>query len=187
MPRNRQQTEDRIREAARRLLREGGFEAWGVNGIARAAGVDKVLIYRYFTSVDGLLTDIIHGTPFWPDPESLPDESAETFLNATLEALQAWPEGPCLLAHPSARSPVSAIRRKAADDLQHWMDGFRARTRGSAPEDALARLPALLFFQAATGDNSLSPRDLWEQVSPPLEWGVQQVWSANDELPTELL
>ncbi len=187
MPRNRQQTEDRIREAARRLLREAGFEAWGVNGIARAAGVDKVLIYRYFQSVEGLLDDLIQGTPFWPDPDSLPDDSAESFLNATLEALEAWPEAQSLLAHPAARGPVSPIRRKAAEDLQRWMDGFRARTRGSIPADSLERLPALLFYQASTGNSSLNPRNLWEQVSPPLEWGTARQWDANDELPTELL
>jgi AcrR family transcriptional regulator len=187
MPRNRQQTENRIREAARRLLRENGFEAWGVNGIARAAGVDKVLIYRYFQSVDGLLAEIIQGTLFWPDPDSLPDESAEAFLDATLEALHAWPEARCLLAHPSALGPVSPIRRKAAEDLQRWMDGFRARTTGSIPTDSLERLPALLFYEASTGSDSLNPRDLWQQVSPPLTWSVNPHWSANEELPTELL
>ena len=79
MPRNRQKTESTIREAALRILREDGFEGWGVNAIARAAGIDKVLIYRYFGSLEDLLEEIVKETPFWPDPDALPDQSAEAF------------------------------------------------------------------------------------------------------------
>lgn len=37
------------------LLAREGFSALGVNAIAREAGVDKVLIYRYFGGIEGLL------------------------------------------------------------------------------------------------------------------------------------
>lgn len=187
MPRNRQQTEARIREAARKLLREHGFEAWGVNGIARAAGVDKVLIYRYFDSTEGLLEAIVQEIPFWPDPDRLPDRHPEAFLDATLESLEAFPEAGCLLSHPSARKPVSPIRRKAEADLERWLEGLRERTRGAISTDLLEGLAAILFFQAMTGKQIQSGHDLWTQVSPPLEWATDTQWEANEELPTELL
>lgn len=187
MPRNRQQTEARIRAAALHLLRQSGFENWGVNSIARQAGADKVLIYRYFGSLDGLLEQLIAATPFWPDPAALPDTSPENFLAATQEALQAETQAFTLLAHPSGRSPISSIRRKFDADLKAWLAGFRQLTRGFVSEDQLSRLPALLHFQAATGRESLSAHDLWNQVSPPLEWGQRLPDQADGELPTELL
>jgi AcrR family transcriptional regulator len=52
--RNRARTEAAILAAAEMLLAERGFTAFGVNAIARAAGCDKQLIYRYFGGLDGL-------------------------------------------------------------------------------------------------------------------------------------
>jgi AcrR family transcriptional regulator len=46
---------DRILQAAERLFAEKGFDATSVGSIARAAGVNKALIYYYFESKDALL------------------------------------------------------------------------------------------------------------------------------------
>src|SRR5689334_7238915 len=54
-PRDRQATRDRILSAVGRLLAREGFSGLGVNSVAREAGVDKVLIYRYFGGIEGLL------------------------------------------------------------------------------------------------------------------------------------
>ena len=52
--RDRARTQDSILDAARSVLVDKGFGGWGVNAIARAAGCDKQLIYRYFGGLDGL-------------------------------------------------------------------------------------------------------------------------------------
>jgi AcrR family transcriptional regulator len=52
--RDRTGTEEAILDAARGVLVEKGFGGWGVNAIARAAGCDKQLIYRYYNGLDGL-------------------------------------------------------------------------------------------------------------------------------------
>lgn len=52
--RDREGTQRGILEAALAILAEEGFEAFGINGIARRAGCDKQLIYRYFGGLDGL-------------------------------------------------------------------------------------------------------------------------------------
>jgi len=196
MPRNRQHTEARIRAAALGLLQREGFSAWGVNAVARAAGVDKVLLYRYFTSMDGLLEEIIALTPFWPDPDTLPAHSGEAFLAATLEALEQQPQSFILLAHPAARLPASSIRRKFATDLGRWQEGLRAHVNGHPSPGRLERVAALLHCQAATGLHGFTPADLWAELAPALSWGastaaVQPPPEAPErptgELPTALL
>lgn len=54
-PRDRTGTESALVESAKALLSEAGFQALGINAIARRAGCDKQLIYRYFGGLDGLL------------------------------------------------------------------------------------------------------------------------------------
>lgn len=52
---NREETTKRLVEAALAILSEQGFAAIGVNAVARRAGTDKQLIYRYFNGLDGLM------------------------------------------------------------------------------------------------------------------------------------
>ena len=55
LKRNRLDTEQKILRALQQVLLEQGFPAVGINAIARQAGCDKVLIYRYFDGLQGLL------------------------------------------------------------------------------------------------------------------------------------
>jgi len=54
-PRDRQATQEKVLAAVGRLLARDGFVGLGVNAVAREAGVDKVLIYRYFGGIEALL------------------------------------------------------------------------------------------------------------------------------------
>ncbi len=54
-PRDRQASRERILAAVGSLLAREGFSSIGVNAVAREAGVDKVLIYRYFGGMEALL------------------------------------------------------------------------------------------------------------------------------------
>lgn len=56
--RDRSATSARILKAATELLAEGGFQNFGVNAVARQAGCDKQLIYRYYGGMDGLVDAI---------------------------------------------------------------------------------------------------------------------------------
>lgn len=49
------ETEKRLLEAVSKVVEEEGFTKIGINRIARQAQCDKVLIYRYFGGLDGLL------------------------------------------------------------------------------------------------------------------------------------
>lgn len=56
MSRNRDETRQRILDAALDLVAEAGFPALGINAVARRAGADKQLIYRYFGGLEDLTT-----------------------------------------------------------------------------------------------------------------------------------
>ncbi len=66
MVRNKEETKARILAAVGKLLAESGFQKIGVNAIAREAGVDKVLIYRYFKDLPSLLRVYAEEGDFWP-------------------------------------------------------------------------------------------------------------------------
>ena len=55
MTRNKEQTKQQLIDAVGSLMVSEGYTAVGVNAIAREANLDKVLIYRYFNGLDGLL------------------------------------------------------------------------------------------------------------------------------------
>ncbi|GAB3932548.1 TetR/AcrR family transcriptional regulator [Larkinella terrae] len=59
LKRNRAQTSQRIINALEEVIAEKGIEGIGINRISEKAGVSKVLIYRYFGGLDGLLTHYI--------------------------------------------------------------------------------------------------------------------------------
>ncbi len=57
--RDRERTKSKILKAVGEVIEQYGTEKVGVNLIARTAGVNKVLIYRYFNSVDGLMEQYV--------------------------------------------------------------------------------------------------------------------------------
>lgn len=76
--RDREQTRQSLILAVGRVLARNGFLGLGVNAIARAAAVDKVLIYRYFDGLPNLLRAYGESGDFWPSVEEVlgPDEAA---------------------------------------------------------------------------------------------------------------
>ena len=72
---NRQTTEMNLIKAVEELIEENGFEGLGINAVAAKAGVSKMLIYRYFNSLDGLIAAYIQQHDYWINfDEQLPDE-----------------------------------------------------------------------------------------------------------------
>jgi AcrR family transcriptional regulator len=100
--RNREQTIARIVAAVGEVLARDGFGAIGVNAIARQAGVDKVLIYRYFGGLPELLKAWARSGRFWPSVDELLGDKPKAFL-----------------ALPAAE--------RYARFMEHFVDGLRAR------------------------------------------------------------
>lgn len=73
---NRQATEMSLIKAVNDIIEESGFEGLGINAVATKSGVAKVLIYRYFDSLDGLIAAYIQQNDFWINfNEQLPDKA----------------------------------------------------------------------------------------------------------------
>lgn len=91
MTKNRLQTEQKILLALEVLLLEQGYPAVGINSLARQAGCDKVLIYRYFDGLDGLLLAFAEITPLWWEVDDiiteLGDEIGQQSLGQYLQLL----------------------------------------------------------------------------------------------------
>jgi AcrR family transcriptional regulator len=71
MERNKEKTKKKILQTFGHMLANTGFNSIGINAIAKEANVDKVLIYRYFGGLPGLLTAFTHETDYWPGVEDL--------------------------------------------------------------------------------------------------------------------
>ena len=67
MSRDKNKTKEKILQAAVNLLTRSGFHGFGINNVAKEAGHDKVLIYRYFGDLNGLLTAVAEESEFFPD------------------------------------------------------------------------------------------------------------------------
>jgi len=70
--------------AVGQVLARDGFSAVGINAIAREAGVDKVLIYRYFGGLDALLRAWGTSGRFWPSVDELLGDTPEAVLSLPL-------------------------------------------------------------------------------------------------------
>jgi AcrR family transcriptional regulator len=88
MARDRARTEQKILAAVGAILAEpGGSRRLGVNAIAERSGVDKVLIYRYFGGLDGLLAAFADKADLWPGSEETVSSEPSAELATALAAL----------------------------------------------------------------------------------------------------
>jgi AcrR family transcriptional regulator len=95
MARDREETKMRIVAAVGRQLARDGFRDLGVNSIAKEAGIDKVLIYRYFGGLPELLAAYAKEGDYWPtaaeligDPSTVKAESVADWLVYILTQVQ---------------------------------------------------------------------------------------------------
>lgn len=63
--RNKERTKLRLINAVGDVIRFHGYTKLGVNIIARSAGVDKKLIYRYFGNVNDLIKSYLMSNDYW--------------------------------------------------------------------------------------------------------------------------
>lgn len=86
--RDREATEERLLATVGEMVRNEGFEKLGINAVATHADVSKILIYRYFGSLEGLLAAYIRRHDFWINfPVELPAaEQLPAYLKAMFRA-----------------------------------------------------------------------------------------------------
>lgn len=91
MKRNKDSTKQKLIDAVGQIILAQGFQSIGINSVARTAGVDKVLIYRYFGSLNGLLEAYVRQQDFFSRLDQLfgaeveiTDKAAFSGLSKTL-------------------------------------------------------------------------------------------------------
>lgn len=63
--RNKEQSRQKLIDAVGTIILRDGFNAIGINSVAKEADLDKVLIYRYFDGLDGLLREFAKRKDFY--------------------------------------------------------------------------------------------------------------------------
>lgn len=78
--RDRAKTHEAILSAAKEVLSADGFQGFGINSIARKAGCDKQLIYRYYGGLEGLIDAIGADLATWiSDAATAPAVKPQTY------------------------------------------------------------------------------------------------------------
>jgi len=129
---NKDKTREAIRQAARRLIAEHGYEATSVREIAEAAGVGERTFYRYFGSKDGLIAD----------------ETQEWLAILQHEITSRPPSETPLVA---VKQAMVAVAKRAAEDagsVPTWLFNNRPRPVGLVQRSTPR--PLLLFESALT-------------------------------------
>ncbi len=83
--RDRKATEAAIVAAFEAVLLREGVQGLGINAVAQEAGVNKVLIYRYFHDFTGLARHWVNNGSFWPDAIELIGGDPEAFEKLELD------------------------------------------------------------------------------------------------------
>lgn len=63
--RNKDQSKKKLIDAVSKIILRDGFKGIGINAIAKEAKLDKVLIYRYFNGLNGLLREFAKQKDFY--------------------------------------------------------------------------------------------------------------------------
>lgn len=181
---DREATKRRLIEAVGLVLARQGFRAVGVNTVAREAGVDKVLIYRYFDGLPGLVAAFARKADFWPSADELCGGDRQAFAAlpfADRMSLAARNYLRGLRARPLARE-ILAWRFKEKNELTDALDTVRAEAGLAVlalADDGLERpdvdLPALRVLLGAA-INHLAVREGREPTFASLPLDDPATW-----------
>jgi len=154
MQKDREKTEKKILDAVSRIITAKDFDALGINAVADEAGVAKVLIYRYFSDMDGLLKAWALQTHYWTgllktEESDFSGMSLEKVREKACEILtgqiDSMMENPLLRKiirwHLSSGHPVSAeIMAAVESEGYRLMESFKKRCPVDIDLDAMISL-----------------------------------------------
>ena len=160
--RDRDRTEREILRAVGRVLAARGFGGLGVNSVAREAGVDKVLIYRYFGGLDELMAVYAKQLDFWPSVDEIVGFDGEALLALPLDQRLAMIIKNLVRAvHRRPLTPmILGWRLVESNELTRHLDDVRIRVtdelygRYVSPEEARS-YPHVLSTARLIGNGAL--------------------------------
>lgn len=196
--RDREATEKRLIDTIGQMVAEQGFEKIGINAVAAQSGVSKILIYRYFGSLEGLMAAYIRQYDFWlnfsmevPTKEELPDFVKMMFrkqieqlrTNPTLRMLYRW--------ELSCNNEMIAKLRQQREETGSYLVEMVSRLTGY-PQKEMAVIASFLtasitylimlgelcpiFNGIAIGEDKG-----WEQISVGIDVMVDKVFKSDGD------
>jgi AcrR family transcriptional regulator len=196
--RDRGATEKAILRAAKALLSEEGFQNFGINAVARRAGCDKQLIYRYYGGLNGLVEAIGSDLGTWVR-DRIPEDTGGMFLltygdlmeRLALLFLQALRDDPLMrrIVAWEVSENTEQVRRLAesrSKALSQWLERMKGSLAPPKGVDAaavnailIAAIQHLVLSASAGGQCAglalKTPKD-WEQAATALKRIVRGVY-----------
>ena len=184
--RDREGTEQRLLTTVGEMIREEGFERIGVNALSARSGVSKILIYRYFGSVEGLMAAYIRQHDFWLNlPREIPErEQLPAFLKAVFRSQIARLRNDVTLKRlcrwelSADNELVAALREQRERAGREWLAGVCEKT-GLAEADVApvaSLITAAVTYLTMLGEfcpvfNGIPLREDagWEQIAEGID------------------
>ena len=183
---NRQATEKLLINAVDRLIEENGFEGLGINAVAAKAGVSKMLIYRYFDSLDGLIAAYIQQHDYWinfkeetPDAEHLATFIKKIFKNQIRLLRSSYPLRRLYRWELSTNNAQIKRLRDEREEKGLWIVDTVSKLSGHPQKETAAvatLLSAAISYLVLLGENyptyngvRLQEEKGWEQIESSID------------------
>lgn len=198
--RNRATTTQRIVDALEQVLVEKGLDGVGVNAVAEKASVSKVLIYRYFGGIDGLLDYYVRMGRLFPHYSAAflnqirplyQGEQARLWSNQSLQLFRQFRASKAarevLKATVMEHDPLADVISKAQNDELAGMVSQLAFLKGGDPEATSAVVLGALSYLTLLAQNNrpmigidLRSEEGWKRI----ENAIEQIYGAlNRQTP----
>jgi len=179
--RNRTLSEEKLITTVSEMIEETGFEKLGINQVAKRAGLNKNLIYRYFGTLDGLICACIEKYDFWINfPRTLPpsmelSDFLKKMFRRQIEQLHKRPILKRLYRWELSTHNVMIDQlRQQREETRLWLIDAVSQRIGRAPKEVAAvgtivgasidYLAMLEDFCPAYNGIPLTQNEGWEQV-----------------------
>lgn len=137
--RDKDATKERLLDAVGAILAREGFGAVGINAVAHVAGVDKVLIYRYFGGMTQLLHAFGQSGDFWPSIEEVIGDDPSEMMQLPLA--ERWAVGLNRYAEALRRRPVTKEILAWEQVEQNELTDILREARGDWFEELMTHFP----------------------------------------------
>ena len=131
----------RLLEALGDLLARQGFDGLSLDVVAKAAGLERVVVLRHFQDLDDMVTAFGQSAAFWPTVAELREEVADRFAAMPPRAQ---------LAHFFKATIRGLLARPRTRDILAWE--LMSRNRYTRLLEYPRVRAALEFFETVTGE-----------------------------------
>jgi AcrR family transcriptional regulator len=200
---DRAATEKRLLDTIGKMIADRGFEKIGINAVSAQSGVSKILIYRYFGTVEGLIVAYIKQHDFWINfPRKLPRREKladflKTMFHQQIERLRNDPILKRLYRWElSAKNAMIDELCRQREETGLWLIDAVSKITGNDPKEVAALaaiISASIDYLAMLEDCCaeyngipLNKNEGWKQISNTIDKLIDQ-WFEKQSADSALL